>query len=98
MNSKHKTVLFFAGNVFSFVFAMNYLRNFVYAWIFGVTTGSYTHTIDINQFNEANIELVLFVSAGIVVFVTTIYHMRSMANAIGEKQKKKEMIKSGTTN
>jgi hypothetical protein len=77
---KYRKPLFFAGSVFSFIFAMNYLRNFIYAWIHGYYTGSYTHTIDINQFGEANFELVLFISAGAIVFFTTIYHMRKTAN------------------
>ena len=70
-----KDALIFAGNLFSFVFTMYYLRNFIFAYIFGLKTGSYTNTIDINLYNEANIELVIFIVAGTIVFATTIYTM-----------------------
>ena len=72
---KAKDALIFGGNLFSFIFTMYYLRNFIFAYIFGLKTGSYTNTININFYNEANIELVLFLVTGSIVFITTIYTM-----------------------
>lgn len=77
---KLKAILF-AGNLFSFIFTMYYLRNFIFAYVSGLQTGSYRNTIDINLYNEANIELVLFIVAGAVVFVTTAYTMIKMVKA-----------------
>ena len=85
---KNLNAFIFAGNLFSFIFTMYYLRNFLFAYLFGLQTGSYRNTIDINLYNEANIELVPFVVAGAVVFATTVYTMLKLSKSLkkGNKQ------------
>jgi len=79
-NSHNKDIIFFAGNLFSFVFVVNYLRNFAFAWINGYYTGVYRNTIDINYFGEANIELVLFMGAGAISLATSFIAIKAIAS------------------